>query len=183
MHRKAFRGKGKFLTANEEDALSIAESEQSKDEVEVEILDESDEDNAREEPDNKANTAQETEKPNEAKGDDDIRESSSDSEDSEPKFPDTHIKIQHFGGTNINLITEPSGEFKEAKNEENVFYLGDDRPVILKETQGNARNRSRGNSESKNKPPSTQKEIKEDVKQQQSKRGQKSKLKKIKEKI
>lgn len=36
------RGERKILSAAEEDALSFAESEQSKDEVEVEILDESD---------------------------------------------------------------------------------------------------------------------------------------------
>lgn len=36
------KGERKILTATEEDALSVADSEQSKDEVEVEVLDESD---------------------------------------------------------------------------------------------------------------------------------------------
>lgn len=82
---------------------------------------------------------------------------------------------------------------------EDIVYLGDDKPIILKSNQNI---RSRGNSESKNKKGSHQKGlyilcfsselssnslllveiIKEASSKQQSKRGQKSKLKKIKEK-
>ncbi|KAJ8967648.1 hypothetical protein NQ314_002709 [Rhamnusium bicolor] len=108
----------------------------------------------------------------------DTHESDSDEEDI--KFPDTHIKIQHFTGTKINILTEPSDNIEQSENEEHVIYLGDDKPVILKPIQTNSR--SIGNIESKNKQQKNfHKEIKEDMKQQ-SKRGQKSKLKKIKEK-
>lgn len=58
--------------------------EEIKEEVEVEILDESDED------------AEKTAEP-EVKGQD--LESESDSDDGEPHFPDTQIKIEHFAGT------------------------------------------------------------------------------------
>ncbi|XP_018579710.1 nuclear export mediator factor NEMF homolog [Anoplophora glabripennis] len=169
-------GERKILTATEEDALSLADSEMSKEEVEVEILDESDEDNMKEENITEVQSAKETiteATELEKEGDD-----SSDSDET-PKFPDTQIKIQHFDGTKINILTEPSNNIEEIKNED-VIYLGDEKPVILKPNQ---KNRSRGNSESKVKQQKNiNKESKEDTKQQQSKRGQKSKLKKIKEK-
>lgn len=44
-------------------------------------------------------------------------------------------------------MTEPVHNAEESGNEENVIYLGDEKPVILKPQKS----RSRGNSESKNK--------------------------------
>lgn len=48
----------------------------------------------------------------------------------------------------------PTPAFGEEEEEENVIYLGDKKPVILKPNQNS---RSRGNSESKNKKPKEQK--------------------------
>ncbi|GLV42259.1 Caliban [Carabus blaptoides fortunei] len=106
-----------------------------------------------------------------------------DSEDDKPRFPDTHIKIQHFEGTKINVLTEPNTPQIDDNDSdsEKVIFLGDDKPVILKPS-----GRSRGPSESKNKLQKTSaKETKRDdenKQQSQVKRGQKGKLKKIKEK-
>lgn len=55
--------------------------------------------------------------------------------------------IEQFGGFRINILTEPSYNVEEIKSEE-VIYLGDEKPVILKPSQ---KSRSRGNSESKTK--------------------------------
>ncbi|CAH2006739.1 unnamed protein product [Acanthoscelides obtectus] len=187
-------GERKVLTQNEEDALGIEASEQSKDEVEVEILDESDEEETKEETTvtddvDKENSAGKPEKEENIQEDvteesKDHPEKSSDDDDEDAKFPDTQIKIQHFAGTKINILTEPSNIGNKLKDEDidNVIYLGDDKPIIVT-SKGS---KSRGNSESKNKKPKDQDkkvEFKESKQQQvQQKRGQKSKLKKIKEK-
>lgn len=78
-------------------------------------------------------------------------DSSSDSEEEGSKFPNTEIKIQHFAGTKFNnIITVSSPNVESEPIQEDVIYLGDDKPVILK---SNENTRSRGNSESKNKKP------------------------------
>nr|CAH7713770.1 unnamed protein product [Callosobruchus chinensis] len=186
-------GERKVLTQNEEDALSIEASEQSKDEVEVEIPDESDEEETKEDTAtvqaaDKENTSEQPEsdenvQKNVSEGSK-IQSVDSSDEEEDLKFPDTQIKIQHFAGTKINILTEPSNIENKLKDEDedNVIYLGDDKPIILT-SKGS---KSRGNSESKNKKPKDQDkkvEFKDSKQQQlQQKRGQKSKLKKIKEK-
>lgn len=82
----------------------------------------------------------------------------------------------------INILTEPVICNEEVKDSETVFYLGDDQPVILKRNS-----RSRVNSENKNNKPSKPEPKEVAIEQKidnkpQTKRGQKSKLKKIKEK-
>ncbi|CAG9835026.1 unnamed protein product [Diabrotica balteata] len=169
------KGERKVLTANEEDALSVADSEMSKDEVEVEILDESDEDELLR--DSKQEEIQISAESKEI----DVEKSekvSSDSDDEESSiFPDTQIKIQHSSG-NKNLITQTSRNMEEEPNEENIVYLGDNKPVVIKQNQ----TRSRGNSESKNKKPQKEEKVDTKADNKQVKRGQKGKLKKIKEK-
>ncbi|XP_044729059.1 nuclear export mediator factor NEMF homolog [Chrysoperla carnea] len=116
-------------------------------------------------------------------------ENNDEDEDSKNKFPDTQIKIEHFGGTKINIRPDPSNllvnqsDDDDFSDSERVIYLGDDKPVVLKSQN----QRSRNTSESKNKTQksSTNNDQNKDQKQQQSsqlKRGQKGKLKKIKEK-
>lgn len=103
---------------------------------------------------------------------------SDDSSEEDVKYPDTHIKIQHFQGTKISIVTEPIIENDEGENSENVVYLGDDKPVVI-----NPVRQSRNNSERSKKSVSIAPPIEEQPKPQtQTKRGQKSKLKKIKEK-
>ncbi|XP_001813943.2 ribosome quality control complex subunit NEMF homolog [Tribolium castaneum] len=156
----------RVIAPGEEDFVETVESE-NKDEVEVEVLDESDEENKEE-----VKSAADKEIENE--------ENSSSSEDEESsKFPDTQIKIQHFEGTKINILTEPVIRNDETDENETVVYLGDNKPVVVKPNQ-----RSRNTSESKTKQPKNdaKNERKEETNNKQTKRGQKSKLKKIKEK-
>lgn len=77
-------------------------------------------------------------------------------------------------------MAEPIASLDNGNDSETVVYLGDDIPVTLKSTS-----RSRGPSESKTKTKNDQKpefKTEETFKNQQVKRGQKGKLKKIKEK-
>lgn len=177
-------GERKVLTQNEEAELNRQESEISKDEdVEVEILDESDEEKVtKEETDISNNDNPEDIKIEESEENKVNNDSSSDSED-ESKFPDTHIKIQHFGGTK-HILTEPVIKEEENVDEENVIYLGDNKPIVLKPSQNKPRSRGSSESSNKGKSDKQQKDNSESTNKQQpqSKRGQKSKLKKIKEK-
>lgn len=105
-------------------------------------------------------------------------EKSEDSTDEDVKYPDTHIKIQHFEGTKISIVTESVAEENEGEMSENVVYLGDDKPVVINPIQRNRNNSERSRPKSVSIAP-----IEEQNKTQtQTKRGQKSKLKKIKEK-
>ncbi|CAH0550689.1 unnamed protein product [Brassicogethes aeneus] len=167
-------GERKVLSATEEDALSVTGSEMGKDEVEVDIIDESDEDKEAEKGEDLKEKKEETNKDN---------DSFTESEE-ESKFPDTQIKIQRFPGTKVNIVTDPVIKEEEHEDQENIIYLGDDKPIVLKPTLRAQNSRSRGVSESSLKQFKPQEKLtKEDnTKQQQSKRGQKSKLKKIKEK-
>lgn len=172
-----------------DDALSVTESE-TKDEVEIEVPDKSDDEEDGEE-DAEIQLAQDADKlesitelkedngdtkENEDCEEEAVDNGSDESDLEESKFPDTQIKIQHLEGTKINVLMEPT----QRNNSEGAVYLGDNNPVILKP-------RSRGNSENKqkqSKPANYTSEMKDEIKiqQQQIKRGQKSKLRKIKEK-
>lgn len=104
----------------------------------------------------------------------------------ESKFPDTHIKIQHFQGTEVNIVAEnmQKNNSSNAANED-IIYLGDDKPVFVSNSQ-RSRTTSHSSNKSqmsvKSKPEKNDNLEKETQQQTQSKRGQKSKLKKIKEK-
>jgi len=110
-------------------------------------------------------------------------DSSSESDDDGPKFPDTHIKIQHSDGSKINITAEPVIKMDNEDNKEKVVFLGDGIPIALHPNQ-NLKGKDK-----KNRPPQQRKDSlkvleqkDENIKQGQAKRGQKSKLKKIKEK-
>ncbi|XP_050305733.1 ribosome quality control complex subunit NEMF homolog [Anthonomus grandis grandis] len=160
-------GERKVLTQGEEEVRQESESGKD-DDVEVPILDESDEDDLNR---NEPQTTTE-EKP------EDTKEDSTDSED-DSKFPDTQIKIQHFGGTR-QILTEPAIKEEQTREDENVIYLGDDKPIVLKPNEN--KGRSRGASESSYKSVKIVRKDEREQKQPQAKRGQKNKLKKIKEK-
>ncbi|ERL92434.1 hypothetical protein D910_09748 [Dendroctonus ponderosae] len=166
------------VIVQEADDLSTIESESGKDDdVEVPILDESDEDEM-----NKEEQAEGSDSKEPADGilseDDENKDEPSDSED-ESNFPATHIKIQHFGGTR-QIVTEPVFKRNEKNDDENVIYLGDDKPIILNPSM--SKGRSRGSSESSYKDHKKSEKKNAEQQQPQIKRGQKSKLKKIKEK-
>lgn len=115
----------------------------------------------------------------------------SDESDGEVKFPDSHVKIEHDTGK-VTVKSDPKIEKlqSEFEDKEKVIFLGDDKPYIiqplpprLKQLKGKqlaARIASL-------KQEQEQKEIVEEKeddsnKKPQAKRGQKAKLKKIKEK-
>ncbi|GJQ79158.1 hypothetical protein Trydic_g5409 [Trypoxylus dichotomus] len=176
-----------------DDTASVTESDISKDEVEIEVLDKSDDEDTGEdvisqsEECDKLETIAELEiedvdscNMNAQKKQTTEKNGSDVSDQENSKFPDTHIKIQHLEGTKINVLTEPSQANNIENETEKIIYLGDDNPIVLKP-------RSRGNSENKQKQPKPLNqniETRDDNKkqQQQIKRGQKSKLRKIKEK-
>ncbi|RZC38320.1 nuclear export mediator factor NEMF -like [Asbolus verrucosus] len=152
----------KIVAPGEED-LSIIEIESAKDDEEVELPDDDDSDEEESKEDVK-NTSQEEDK-EDVKKDSNQSDSSSEDDEKEVKYPDTHIKIQHFEGTKINILTQPVIKDENVEDTETVVYLGDNKPIVLKPNQ---------------RVRDEQKEQRQQV--QQTKRGQKSKLKKIKEK-
>ncbi|XP_057671845.1 ribosome quality control complex subunit NEMF homolog [Diorhabda carinulata] len=163
------RGERRVLTANEEDVMRIADSVMSKDEVEVEILDESDEDEEAKTSIN-VNTGETVET---------LVPEESNKEDSniEVTFPETQINVQH-SNDDKTLVTQSAYDFEKEPEGENVIYLGDDKPIFI--NQG-LKTRSRGDSESQNKPKNERVDSKKEN-NKTFKRGQKGKLKKIKEK-
>ncbi|XP_076267295.1 nuclear export mediator factor NEMF homolog Clbn isoform X1 [Rhynchophorus ferrugineus] len=179
----------------QESTTKEPESESGADEdVEVDILDESDEDGSKTDKnsESKESTSENTPEKEPEKteirseeNNEDIKkndnDSSSDSEE-DSKFPDTHIKIQHFGGTK-QLITQPVIKEEEENDDQNesVIYLGDNKPVIVKPSSKKPKSRSVSESSYKDKSKHGNNENGNNTKQQ-TKRGQKSKLKKIKEK-
>nr|XP_023014500.1 nuclear export mediator factor NEMF homolog [Leptinotarsa decemlineata] len=165
------RGERKVVGGIDEDEThNVAESEMEKDEVEVEVLDESDENELDEKVDTEGN----------CESMEDIPDNASDNDHENVKFPDTHVKIEHFTETKVNILTKSSMVMQETDSKDNVIYLGDDKPIILKP---NLNQRKRADSETKFKSQKNDKTVDfKDAKQHQSKRGQKSKLKKIKEK-
>ncbi|KAF2894967.1 hypothetical protein ILUMI_11200 [Ignelater luminosus] len=144
------------VVAND-DAASLADSEMSRDEVEVEILDESDDnkDEAIDNPNELQHTSVNDDDVNKDNADCHIREGTeegnddneellkdkdneegSDSSDDDQKFPDTQIRIQHSEGTKIKVVAEPVVKFENKdENEEKIVYLGDNKPVVIKSKQ------------------------------------------------
>lgn len=116
------------------------------------------------------------------------------------KFPDTQVRIEHDTGK-VTLHKDPMAERirKENEQEEYVIYLGDDKPIVIVDKGANKdgkpkMNRSRQISDGRSSTAifnskaivqnkeTPDEQQKSPVKQQLLKRGQKSKLKKIKEK-
>lgn len=157
------------------DEESEVSKEEDKEEVELEVINESDEEdkNERDVKDNQATELTAN-----------VDENDSEEDDDKPQFPDTHIKIQHFAGTQINVVTPIIKKEEVNDDNETVVYLGDDKPITIQQNYATG-GRSRGPSESKYRTKSITEEApkKEDTKGiSQVKRGQKGKLKKIKEK-
>ncbi|XP_046401897.1 nuclear export mediator factor NEMF homolog [Ischnura elegans] len=115
-----------------------------------------------------------------------------------PEFPDTQIKFEHTGGQ-ISLVAEGASILKSqiSNGDEDVVYLGDDKPVKLKPSENKKKPKKDG-GEKNAAPEGKQKKQKNSKKEKdvdrgsdsdtetkvenQVKRGQRGKLKKIKEK-
>ncbi|XP_063231273.1 ribosome quality control complex subunit NEMF homolog [Bacillus rossius redtenbacheri] len=120
-------------------------------------------------------------------------EESSDEDGSEnPKkvhFPDTEVKIAVDSSNQIVLKTKSTSLMKSSVQDtsEHVVYLGDDKPVILKPSANLKQKKPANKAHGSHKNTHTEEEQtkqanKDDSKSSNLKRGQKSKLKKIKEK-
>lgn len=111
-------------------------------------------------------------------------EEESDSDEDGPHFPDTQIKINLVNSLKprLSAVAQPEYRNKAEGDEEDVIYLGDDKPVVLVNKQG--KNVPRTNNQ-KNVQEKEERKTEKETKQKDRdlpKRGQKGKLKKIKEK-
>ncbi|KAL3287096.1 hypothetical protein HHI36_001580 [Cryptolaemus montrouzieri] len=120
-----------------DDTSSIVSSEGIKDDVEVEILDESDEEGDKVDVHEKEEQTDEVNQLADNLKDETINSATSESEDENVKFPDTQLKIQHSSGTKINILTESVIPNEKDTHAETVVFLGDNKPVILKNNQRN----------------------------------------------
>lgn len=125
-----------------------------------------------------------------------------DDEDDSQQFPDTHIKIDHGTGR-VEVKADPKLERLTSQDTssgvpaENVIFLGDDKPYIIQESgkqkannSNNKKKQQKGGKEKQQQQVSKQaaavqpeaKETKGNESTSGMKRGQRAKLKKIKEK-
>ncbi|EZA61993.1 hypothetical protein DMN91_003773 [Ooceraea biroi] len=110
-----------------------------------------------------------------------------DEQDTKCQFPDTQIKID-LSGPKVRLHVDNKQPLMQAQNdtEENVVYLGDDKPVIINTSaKQNEKRKQKGPPKEPNeKIEKTEKSESDNKKGEQPvlKRGQKGKLKKMKEK-
>ncbi|KAG7203097.1 hypothetical protein KM043_010219 [Ampulex compressa] len=146
---------------------------------EIEMEPDSDE-NECEDGKDELQTIQEETKPELLTEKDDVNEESNDEEvDQESKFPDTQIKIDLLG-PKIKIHVDKNEPLVK-KDEDDVVYLGDDKPIIINTLS------KQNNSKPKQNPVPKQEHSNRNVETKKNnqvvlKRGQKSRLKKMKEK-
>ncbi|OXU30326.1 hypothetical protein TSAR_014923 [Trichomalopsis sarcophagae] len=108
-------------------------------------------------------------------------ENSSD-EDEKSLFPDTQIKLD-LSGPRVKLSVDESKSIgKLQKDMDEVVYLGDDKPVPLKSAQNKDTSKNIGNKMPSKKEQPNDSDAQPKQNQTGLKRGQRGKLKKIKEK-
>lgn len=109
-------------------------------------------------------------------------------EDDGPHFPDTHVKIEHDTG---KVITKADPLLQrltsESENPENVIFMGDDKPYIIQAMptrikQQKQKKLAKQHSKEEKSSRRENQNFDESKRDQQPKRGQKGKIKKIKEK-
>ncbi|KAK0082328.1 hypothetical protein PV325_010669 [Microctonus aethiopoides] len=106
-------------------------------------------------------------------------------DDDKQNFPDTQIKID-ISGSNVKLLVDnkkPMNDLIDSNNDE-VIYLGDDKPVTISQKKSSKPDKSGGKLEIKSAKKS---DVEQELSQSNKvtvglKRGQKSRLKKMKEK-
>ncbi|XP_021920344.1 nuclear export mediator factor NEMF homolog isoform X2 [Zootermopsis nevadensis] len=163
------------------DVMSITTSEQ---EEEIELVDTEDEEDNSELSDVKLNDENEEGKRTRSNA---SSENNEETEDGKVEFPDTEIKIEHVRGDQITLHATTTRLFQplEQSSEPQVVFLGDSKPISMNPLPSSHRrrtsiNKSRANSVQEG---DDKEENEVQAKQQQHlKRGQRGKLKKIKEK-
>lgn len=111
------------------------------------------------------------------------------SDSEENKFPDTHIKIDHGTGK-VQVTADPKLERLTSQDvgvpEENVIFLGDDKPYVIQPKAGKQKKQQQKGQKGQSKQPAVITEVTvgktKAADNSGLKRGQRSKLKKIKEK-
>ncbi|XP_053985136.1 ribosome quality control complex subunit NEMF homolog isoform X2 [Hylaeus volcanicus] len=145
---------------------------------EIELIEDSEEDEQPKKTDN-LNPIQEESKEDLIMEESNVTQDVNIESDDTPQFPDTQIKID-VSCSKMKLLIDNSQSITLQKDEENVIYLGDDKPVILKPT---VKEKSCKNTQKQSHIENTKTEP-ESKKNDQVllKRGQKGRLKKMKEK-
>ncbi|XP_034933675.1 nuclear export mediator factor NEMF [Chelonus insularis] len=111
----------------EEDKFYVFK-EESADEEELKVP-EDDSDNSDNE--GKLEAIEENEKVDDINDNKEDSKSSSDEEGDQVKFPDTQIKLD-LSGAQMKFSVDPKSSLKIHQSDEEIIYLGDDQPVILK---------------------------------------------------
>uniref|UniRef100_A0A8D8LLF6 Nuclear export mediator factor NEMF homolog n=2 Tax=Cacopsylla melanoneura TaxID=428564 RepID=A0A8D8LLF6_9HEMI len=183
----------------------VGESHEGEGEVEVSLSGDDEED---EEEDKMKPIPEEKEEEGEGREEQEEEEEKSESEEEQEgggmSFPDTQIKVDHAADRaiitgNTKLETKKlntknqniPGNPDEEDDEDEVVFLGDDKPVVVKQSQ--AKPKTKQNLQQHKRPNPNQREHRESERSEQEsvdgkpqnqpiKRGQKGKLKKMKEK-
>ncbi|XP_062536005.1 ribosome quality control complex subunit NEMF homolog [Armigeres subalbatus] len=115
-------------------------------------------------------------------------DSDSDTDDSDgPKFPDTHVKVEHDTGK-VSVQADPVLQrLTSEPDPENVIFLGDNKPFIITPAPPRKKQIQKSKQKAKDKERAREEAAaknrkEESQKQGQLKRGQKAKMRKIKEK-
>ncbi|XP_055586216.1 ribosome quality control complex subunit NEMF homolog [Uranotaenia lowii] len=115
------------------------------------------------------------------------KKSEADSDDDDtPKFPDTHIKVEHDTGK-VSVQADPVLQrLTSDPDPDSVIFLGDSKPYIITPAPPRQKQVQKSKQKAKDKERAREeaaaRQNSEAQKQGQPKRGQKSKLRKIKEK-
>ncbi|KZC06563.1 Nuclear export mediator factor NEMF like protein [Dufourea novaeangliae] len=152
----------------------------TEEDKEIELIGDSDEEEQLETKDD-LNPILEESKEDLITEEDNVNRNSSDEDESTSQFPDTQIKID-ISGPKMKLHVDKNQSKILQSNEENVIYLGDDKPVII-----NTAVKEKSSNKSNQKQPFKHDNEKSEIESKKNdqlilKRGQKGRLKKMKEK-
>uniref|UniRef100_A0A182JMM1 NFACT RNA-binding domain-containing protein n=1 Tax=Anopheles atroparvus TaxID=41427 RepID=A0A182JMM1_ANOAO len=108
-------------------------------------------------------------------------------DNSVPQFPDTHVKVEHDTGK-VSVKADPILQrLTSVPDPESVIFLGDDKPYIIQPSAPRIKQMSKSKQKAKEKEQKAKEKQaappkEEPQKQGQLKRGQRAKMRKIKEK-
>ncbi|KAL1397754.1 hypothetical protein pipiens_009510 [Culex pipiens pipiens] len=179
------KGERKVRTFDEESVVSVEEEKGQDQEIQLEEEGEESENEEKvgEDLPEKVEdlTIKEEEDPQSTSDDDD--------DDSGPKFPDTHIKVEHDTGK-VSVQPDPTLQrLTSLPDPDSVVFLGDDKPFIITPAPPRKKQVQKSKQKAKNKEQAKEdaavragRRLEAAQKQGPLKRGQKAKLRKIKEK-
>lgn len=191
------KGERKVRTFDEESIMSKEDRSEVSEAPDQEILLEEgesdhDEKDAPENPETREDVEEQVKLLSLNKEEDEIEKqgvvSDSDTDDSEgPKFPDTHVKVEHDTGK-VSVQSDPVlKRLTSEPDSENVIFLGDNKPFIITPAPPRKKQIQKSKQKAKDKERALEEAAarnkkEEPQKQGQLKRGQKAKMRKIKEK-